>query len=98
VLLPPNLPVRTMHEFILFVKAGCNFCKKATSALKERNLSYKEINIRHGGEDLSSEVKEALEWDTYPMVLRKTEGNNLIFVGGCSDLLDLLNPTEGLEE
>ena len=97
-LLPPNSPVKIMHEFILFVKAGCNFCEKATSALKERNLSYKEIRIGHGGEHLSSEVKEAFEWDTYPMVLRKTEGDNLIFVGGCSDLLNLLHPIEELEE
>ncbi|MFH1673281.1 MAG: FAD-dependent oxidoreductase [Pseudomonadota bacterium] len=85
-----------MNNVVVYSTQGCPFCSKAKSFLKEKGISFSEIEIRHGSKDWS-EMKEKTGSGSLPQVLVNGEP-----VGGYSDLVNLeatgeLNERLGLE-
>lgn len=76
-------------RYIIFCKPTCPFCVKVIDLLDERGLEYNTINFNEKQSEILSQIKEAYDWKTVPMVFER-EGNIIKFVGGYTDLVELL--------
>lgn len=72
-------------RYIIFAKESCPFCVKTLELLKQLNLPYNVINFEPGQEGILSEVKEAYNWTTVPMIVARN-GADIKFIGGYTDL------------
>ncbi len=77
-------------RYVLFVKEECPYCVKAVELLEEKNLSFKKVVFDADQENVLTEVKDAYDWKTVPMIFYKN-GNLVKFIGGYTDLVGLLD-------
>jgi len=76
-------------KYIVFMKDDCPFCIDAKALLELKSLQYSCVVFREGQEDVLSEVKNALEWRTVPIIVEKNEGHTRL-IGGYTDLVEHL--------
>tara|TARA_A100001515_G_scaffold104083_2_gene84734 strand:- start:123 stop:365 length:243 start_codon:yes stop_codon:yes gene_type:complete len=76
-------------NYIVYVRDSCPYCVKAEELLKTKNLNYKIVNFSTSQTELLSEIKDAYNWSTVPMIFRRSK-NDIEFVGGFTDLEKLL--------
>ena len=83
-------------SYILYIKVKCPFCIKALDRLEKEQKHYKIIIIDDCSDDFISQLKEAYECGSFPMVLGYDETyQSYSWIGGCDDLmLHLGNPKE----
>ena len=79
-------------KYVLLIRAECDYCDMAVRLLESESLAYELVDV---GRDLltSHEIKKAFDWQTFPIVLEKTE-STLKLVGGYSDLEHYLEHAE----
>ena len=82
-----------MERYIIFCKPTCPFCVSAVQIMEQHNLNFKQVVFVQDQEALLTEVKEAYEWRTVPMIFKRVE-NTITFIGGYTDLLDHLEIDE----
>ena len=75
-----------MAKYIIFSKPTCPFCIKAIELLEEQGYGYETINFDESQQQILNEIKHAYEWKTVPMIFKR-EKENLVFIGGYSDLV-----------
>ena len=73
-------------NYIVFVKPSCPYCVKAINLLEEKGKKYKVVNFAEGQGEVLREVKNALDWQTVPLIFFR-KNNTMDFVGGYTDLL-----------
>ena len=75
-------------EFMVFVKAGCPFCKKCLETLRKNKMSFTKVMCKDQGE-LKTNIKQKKlripRITTFPRIFK---GSTL--VGGSDDLEKLL--------
>jgi len=83
-------------SYILYIKAKCPFCIKALDRLEKEQKPYKIIIIDYCSSGFISQLKEAYEHDSFPMVLGYDETyQSYSWIGGHDDLVfHLDNPEE----
>ena len=76
-------------RYIIFCTPTCPFCIKAVDLFEERNLEYNKVSFNDDQLETLSQIKKAYDWKTVPMIFER-EGNIIKFVGGYTDLVELL--------
>ena len=72
----------------LYTKGYCPFCQRVTSYLKEKGISFEEIDITNDL-DLYEEVKNQTGHNTVPIVFIDGE-----FIGGSTEFFDYINEND----
>ena len=77
-----------MKQVIVYSLDYCPYCKRAKTLLRERNISFKEIDVSRNEEKYSEklEKKYGIKDVTYPRIIIGNER-----IGGCSDLEHLID-------
>ena len=77
-----------MTTFVIFVKAGCPFCKKALANLRKHKMTFTKI-VCKDQDDLKTKIKQKKlrvpGITTFPRIFKGTK-----LVGGSDDLEKLL--------
>ena len=73
-----------MKKYVLFIKETCPYCVMAVELLEEKNLEYDTINV-NGNVILAQQVKNAFNWNTFPIVLEQ-ENDVSKLIGGFDSL------------
>lgn len=90
-------PKQESKKFVLFVKHGCPFCKKATDLLNDHNIKFEVVSDSDPINTAYLIGKKGLPYDrnhrTWPRIYFGEK-----FVGGFDDLHELLGPGRGQKE
>ena len=78
-------------KYVLFIKEACPYCIKAKELLTARDKNFKLIVFSEGQKEILTEIKDAYEWPTVPMIFHVTENAAINFIGGYTDLEKHLN-------
>ena len=77
-----------MSTFVIFVKTGCPFCKKALANLRKHKLTFTKV-VCKDQEDLKKSIKQKKlrvpSITTFPRIFKGTK-----LVGGSDDLEKML--------
>ena len=73
-------------DFLMFSQTICVYCSKAKRYLKNKGMSYTEINLDNH-EGLRKELIMETGHRTVP-VLFDLRGDEIVFVGGSDNLID----------
>jgi glutaredoxin len=76
-------------KFRLYTKADCPFCHAAIALLAENEKEFECYGLDRQPE-LLSEIQSTYNWQTVPVVVEITEGQEK-FIGGFTDLREYLN-------
>ncbi len=76
-------------KFRLYTKANCPFCQMAVHLLAENQKEFECYSLDKQPK-LLTEIKKTYQWDTVPIVVEITEGQEK-FIGGFTDLKEYLN-------
>jgi glutaredoxin len=76
-------------KFRLYTKADCPYCQMAINLLAEHQKDF-ECYAMDRQPKLLNEIKQTYRWDTVPVVVEITEGQEK-FIGGFTDLKEYLN-------
>ena len=74
-------------RYIIFMKDDCPYCVNAVELLKSKGLDYHSIVFRSDQNDILSEVKDAYQWSTVPIIVSR-EGDHIKLIGGYTDLVE----------
>lgn len=76
-----------MPKIIVYGRPGCQWCEKAVAFLKERNASFKYVNIRAS----EANMLEFRQWypvaSTVPQIMYYRDIDSPEHIGGYTDLL-----------
>ena len=76
-------------KFRLYTKKNCPFCQMAIQLLSENQKEF-ECYALDNQPKLLNEIKSTYRWETVPVVVEITEGQEK-FIGGFDDLKEYLN-------
>ena len=76
-------------KFRLYTKADCPFCHAAIALLTENEKEFECYGMDRQPE-LLNEIQSTYNWQTVPVVVEITEGQEK-FIGGFTDLREHLN-------
>ena len=76
-------------RYIIFMKDDCPYCVDAIELLKSKGLSYNSIVFNKDQDNILSEVKDAYQWKTVPIVVSR-DADNIRLIGGYTDLVEHL--------
>jgi|TARA_R110002126_G_scaffold285847_3_gene437109 glutaredoxin len=76
-------------KFRVYTKNGCPFCQMAISLLAEKQKEFECYSLDSQPE-LLAEIKSTYRWDTVPLVVEITSGQEK-FIGGFTDLREYLS-------
>ena len=76
-------------KFRLYTKANCPYCQMAVQLLSENKKEF-ECYALDNKPKLLTEVQDTYRWNTVPVVVEITAGQEK-FIGGYTDLKDYLS-------
>ena len=76
-------------KFRLYTKNSCPWCHAAVKLLAERQKEF-ECYAMDQQPELLNEIKSTYRWETVPVVVEMTEGQEK-FIGGFTDLKEYLD-------
>tara|TARA_Y100001951_G_C11221255_1_gene228909 strand:+ start:203 stop:460 length:258 start_codon:yes stop_codon:yes gene_type:complete len=76
-------------KFRLYTKNSCPWCHAAVKLLAERQKEF-ECYAMDQQPELLNEIKSTYRWETVPVVVEITEGQEK-FIGGFTDLKEYLD-------
>ena len=76
-------------KFRLYTKADCPYCQMAIRLLSEHQKEF-ECYALDNQPRLLNEIKNTYRWETVPVVVEITQGQEK-FIGGFEDLKEYLN-------
>jgi len=75
-------------KFRLYTKISCPYCQAAVRLLAEHQKAF-ECYAMDQQPELLTEIKSTYRWETVPIVVEVTEGQEK-FIGGFNDLKEYL--------
>lgn len=75
-------------KFRLYTKTACPYCQMAVRLLAENKKEF-ECYALDNQPELLNEIKTTYRWETVPVVVEITEGQEK-FIGGFNDLKEYL--------
>lgn len=82
---------------VLYVLERCPYCNNALKILKDNKLKHKAI-IVEDNEEQKNFYKKQNKMSTFPQIFMKIDKDNFMKVGGCSDLIDILDQCKSIKE
>ncbi len=76
-------------KFRVYTKANCPYCVAAINLLTERQQEF-ECYAMDRQPQLLTEIQQTYKWQTVPVVVEITEGQEK-FIGGFTDLKEYLD-------
>ena len=76
-------------RYVLFIKESCPYCVKAKKFLEEKEQDLKVVFFEPDQENILTEIKNAYDWPTVPMIFQIDDEKKINFIGGYSDLTAL---------
>ena len=76
-------------KFRVYTKSNCPYCQMAIQLLADNQKEF-ECYALDNQPRLLNEIKETYRWQTVPVIVEITEGNEK-FIGGFTDLQEYLN-------
>ena len=76
-------------KFRIYTKADCPYCHMAVKLLADNQKTF-ECYALDAQPELLSEIKQTYRWETVPLVVEITEGQEK-FLGGYTDLREYLS-------
>ena len=76
-------------KFRLYTKSDCPYCHMAIRLLAEHQKEFESYSMDQQPE-LLTEIKQTYRWETVPVVVEITAGQEK-FIGGFTDLKEYLN-------
>lgn len=76
-------------KFRLYTKRNCPYCQMAINLLAEHRKEF-ECYALDAQPELLTEIQQTYRWDTVPVVVEITEGQEK-FIGGFTDLKEYLD-------
>ena len=76
-------------KFRLYTKANCPYCQMAINLLAEHQADF-ECYALDRQPELLTEIQSTYRWDTVPVVVEITSGQEK-FIGGFTDLKEYLS-------
>ncbi len=76
-------------KFRLYTKANCPYCQMAMQLLSENKKEF-ECYALDSKPKLLTEIQDTYKWNTVPVVVEITAGQEK-FIGGYTDLKDYLS-------
>jgi glutaredoxin len=76
-------------KFRIYTKADCPYCQMAVTLLAREQKQF-ECYALDKQPELLSEIKNTYRWETVPIVVEITEGQEK-FIGGYTDLKEYLD-------
>ena len=77
-------------RYHLVIRESCPYCQKAIALLDSKGLTY-DLDPMDETPELLTEIKEALGYNTVPMIWEINHLGAKTFIGGYSDLSTLLD-------
>tara|TARA_R100000908_G_scaffold58319_1_gene34393 strand:- start:215 stop:472 length:258 start_codon:yes stop_codon:yes gene_type:complete len=75
-------------KFRLYTKTACPYCQMAVNLLADHQKDF-ECYALDNQPELLTEIQNTYRWDTVPVVVEITEGQEK-FIGGFTDLQEYL--------
>tara|TARA_B100000287_G_C20329977_1_gene661307 strand:+ start:353 stop:592 length:240 start_codon:yes stop_codon:yes gene_type:complete len=75
-------------RYVLFMKEECPYCVKARQLLEEKDQNFKIVSFEPDQESVLTEIKDAYDWPTVPMIFQIDDDKKINFIGGYSDLVE----------
>ena len=75
-------------RYVLFMKEECPYCVKARQLLEEKDQNFKIVSFEPDQESVLTEIKDAYDWPTVPMIFQIDDDKRINFIGGYSDLVE----------
>jgi len=75
-------------KFRVYTKSGCPYCRAAIGLLSKYEKVF-ECYALDGQPQLLTEIKNTYKWETVPLIIEITEGQEK-FIGGFTDLEEYL--------
>ena len=75
-------------RYVLFMKEECPYCVKARQLLEEKDQNFKIVSFEPDQESVLTEIKDAYDWPTVPMIFKIDDDKKINFIGGYSDLVE----------
>ena len=76
-------------KFRVYTKKNCPYCHMAIQLLSEHQKAF-ECYALDAQPQILNEIKSTYSWETVPLVVEITEGQEK-FIGGYTDLKEYLN-------
>ena len=76
-------------KFRVYTKSNCPYCQMAVNLLAEQRKQF-ECYALDSKPELLNEIKGTYHWDTVPIIVEITEGQEK-FIGGFTDLKEYLS-------
>tara|TARA_R100000995_G_C3451324_1_gene108315 strand:- start:220 stop:501 length:282 start_codon:yes stop_codon:yes gene_type:complete len=87
--IPHKERLEVFDSYLLYVRIQCPFCVRAAAELQERGLEYKMIEIDDCPEGFISQLKDAYDHDTFPMVMGYDDTyESYSWIGGYTALVE----------
>ena len=75
-------------RYVLFMKEECPYCVKARQLLEDKDQNFKIVSFEPDQESVLTEIKDAYDWPTVPMIFQIDDDKKINFIGGYSDLVE----------
>lgn len=74
---------------VLYVLRSCPYCNTALQLLKENQIKHKAIYVESNEE--KEYYKKQNRMNTFPQIFMQIDKDNYMKVGGCDDLIEIVN-------
>ncbi len=74
---------------VLYVLSTCPYCNSALQLLKENKIKHKAIYVEN--EQEKELYKKQNGMNTFPQIFMQVDRDNYMKVGGCDDLIEIVN-------
>lgn len=76
-------------KYVLYVKTECPFCVQAIDLIEEKGFDYSIIEVDDCTEGFISQIKDAFNHDTFPMIMGYDDTyESYNWIGGYDNLIE----------
>jgi len=80
---------------VLYVLDGCPYCNNSLKLLKEYKIKHKAIVVKQSEKEY---YKKQNKMNTFPQIFAMIDKDNIIKIGGNSDLEEAMGLTESIHK
>jgi glutaredoxin len=77
-------------SYHLYILVECPFCEKAVKLLQQKKAKF-AVTVLDNHQEMLEKIKQKYSHKTVPIVVKKTDDEEEVLIGGCSDLEQSFN-------
>jgi len=82
---------------ILYILETCPYCNRALEVLNENSIKYQKIIVPNT-ESAKNKYKKQSGMRSFPQIFMQVKKENFIKIGGCDDLIELVNTCNNIRD